>query len=244
MGRYAILSDIHGNMHALQEVFKDMERMGSDGMILLGDLIDCGMQSNEVVDLIRDRSDKNMVICNIWGNHERAIMFSDFTGFSSERGVLSAKRTAATLSEQTIDYLDMVPNKQGIEEFCLCGKKCLAVHGSLGSPYWKAIMPDDVRGDYSDHDIVFSGHSHLPHVFARYYDHEDALHRDKHAVLFINPGSVGQPRNHNPNAQYGVIDMDTMSVELRSVPYDIEGVMRSYDGSVDSFYRDRLRYGV
>ena len=81
-------------------------------------------------------------------------------------------------------------------------------------------------------------------MFTRFYDHADPERRNKHAVLFINPGSVGQPRNHNPAAQYALLDTRTMAVVLRAVPYDVEAAMASYDGSVDDFYRARLKTGV
>ena len=68
--------------------------------------------------------------------------------------------------------------------------------------------------------------------------------RNKKSVLFINPGSVGQPRNHNPNAQYAVLDSESMSVELRSIEYPVDKAMDLYDGSIDDFYRKRLEKGV
>lgn len=240
---YAILSDIHGNMTALERVVEDMRFFEIDGIILLGDLIDYGMQSNEVVEYIRLRL-QDKVICSIWGNHERAILTSDFGRFSSRRGAKCARHTASRLSGETRRYLSEKMNPEGLYEFELGGRKALAVHGSLEDRYWKAVGPENVRGDYSSYDIVFSGHSHYTHMFTRFYDHADPERRNKHAVLFINPGSVGQPRNHNPAAQYALLDIRTMTVVLRAVPYDVEAAMASYDGSVDDFYRARLKTGV
>ena len=71
MSRYAILSDIHGNLFALKEVVNDLNNQKIDQIILLGDLIDYGMQSNEVVEFIKDKL-SSKIICNIWGNHEKA----------------------------------------------------------------------------------------------------------------------------------------------------------------------------
>lgn len=243
MLRYAILSDIHGNMFALEEVMKDVNNHGIEKIILLGDLIDYGMQSNEVVSYVRDVLGSR-VICSIWGNHENAIMTGDYRHFSSERGVQSAKHTASVLTEESREYLNTVPEKSGRKEFTLDGFRVLAVHGSLNDSYWKSIFPDNVNGDYHDYDIVLSGHSHYPHMFQKFYDTDDPQMRNKKAVFFINPGSVGQPRNHNPNAQYAILDTDTMSVDMRSVPYPVEKTMQKYDVSVDEFYRERLEYGI
>ena len=242
MAYYAVLSDIHGNMYAFQKVLEDMHSVDIEGVILLGDLIDYGMQSNEVVDYIIHRFGYK-IICNIWGNHERAIMFEDFTGFSSARGSECARYTASILSDDTKKYLNTAMNKDGIQEFELFGKRCLAVHGSLDDHYWKSVFPDELHGDYSSYDLVFSGHSHYSHSFTKLYDAEDSVRRNKHAVTFVNPGSVGQHRNHNPAAQYALID-DRVSVLLRCVPYEVEKTMEQFAGQVDDFYRSRLAFGV
>ena len=240
---YAVLADIHGNIHAFKSVLDDIGNHDIEGFILLGDIIDYGMRSNEVTAVVRDRLD-GMGICNIWGNHERAIMTDDYAGFSTRRGVVCARHTAGLLSSETRDYLDAHMTHEGMSEFILGSRKCLAIHGSLQDPYWQSVTPEDVRGDYSGYDVVFSGHSHHSHFFTRFYEADDPEMRNRHAVTFINPGSVGQPRNHNPLAQYALFDGKTMSVTLKSVPYDIDAAMNEYDGSVDIFYRDRLARGI
>ena len=105
MSKYAILSDIHGNLFALKEVIDDLNNQNIDSIILLGDLIDYGMQSNEVIDFIKDNL-SSKIICNIWGNHEKAIMTKDFNHFSSQRGIDSAKYTESQLTENSKDYLN------------------------------------------------------------------------------------------------------------------------------------------
>ena len=239
----AVLSDIHGNLQALQAVIQDLQNFDISGIILLGDLIDYGMQSNEVIRYLQENMDRQ-ILCNIWGNHERAILLEDFTRFSSKRGEESAKHTSKALGTAEKEYLCDELNRNGFQAFDLCGKKCLAVHGSLEDVYWKSVFPDNVHGDYRSYDIVFSGHSHYSHVFSKFYDSDDPNMRNQHAVLFINPGSVGQPRNHHPQSQYAILDIETLSVNMRSVPYDIEKAQSCFDGSVDEFYRDRLENGI
>ena len=243
MSKYAILSDIHGNLFALKEVINDLNNQNIDSIILLGDLIDYGMQSNEVIDFIKDNL-SSKIICNIWGNHEKAIMTKDFNHFSSQRGIDSAKFTESQLNAGSKDYLNNNLIHEGRYEFEIENKKVLAVHGSLNDFHWKAIFPDNLNGDYFDFDIVLSGHSHYPHVFRHFYDADNPDMRNKKAVLFINPGSAGQPRNHNPNAQYAILDTDSMGVELRYVKYPNDKAMNLYDGSIDDFYRLRLENGI
>ena len=241
MSRYAILSDIHGNLFALKEVVRDFKDI--DYVILLGDIIDYGMQSNEVINFIHDNL-TSKIICNIWGNHENAILTEDYGHFSSERGVESAKYTASQLSDFSKFYLDNECCHEGFYQMPLGDKKVLAVHGSLNDHFWKSIYPDDLNGNYSFYDIVMSGHSHYPHVFQKFYEVENPEMRNKKSVLFINPGSVGQPRNHNPNAHYAILDDETISVELKSVKYPVKEAMDLYDDNIDDFYRKRLENGV
>ena len=243
MSRYAILSDIHGNLFALKEVFNDLVNQDIDSIILLGDLIDYGMQSNEVIDFIKENL-SSKIICNIWGNHENAILTKDFNHFSSTRGQESARFTESILTDDSKDYLNNELVHEGKFVFELGGNKVLAIHGSLNDYYWKAIFPDNLNGDYIDYDIVLSGHSHYPHVFQKFYEFDNPDFRNKKSVLFINPGSVGQPRNHNSNAQYAILDADSMNVELRYIEYPKDKAMALYDGSVDDFYRLRLENGI
>jgi len=243
MDQYAVISDVHGNLYALEAVMQDMRNFNIKGIIFLGDLIDYGMQSNEVVDYLRLRLGYQS-ICNIWGNHEKAILCSDFTGFASRRGQESAQHTALTIRDEVREYLNAELNHDGRQEFVLKKQKCLAIHGSENDPFWQAIYPDKLNGDYRVYDIVFSGHSHYPHVFTKFYDMDMPERRNKKPVIFLNPGSVGQPRNHNPNAQYMVVDMSCMNVFLRKIPYNVDAAMQLFDGSVDWFYRDRLKWGV
>lgn len=240
---YAILSDIHGNFFALESVVKDLKHYEIDGIILLGDLIDYGMQSNEVVRYIRDELN-DQIICNIWGNHEKAIIEQDYTCFSSNRGVESAKYTRSILGDDVVLYLKNKLLNEGMYRFRFEKINALSIHGSLEDFFWKAIMPNNVRGKYDEFDVVFSGHSHYSHLFTEFYKTNDMQRRNKHSVMFINPGSVGQPRNHNPNAQYALYNPQKGNVIFRSVKYDVEAAMTMYDGSIDIFYRDRLKYGV
>ena len=68
--------------------------------------------------------------------------------------------------------------------------------------------------------------------------------RNKKSVLFINPGSVGQPRNHNKNAQYAVLDTSVMETALKAIPYNISDAAKLFPNGVDPFYRDRLYQGI
>lgn len=240
--KIAILSDIHGNETALKTVFDRLGSSGVDKLILLGDIIDYGPHSNEVIDILI--SSDLPVICNIIGNHENAIINSEYSRFSSERGKQSAEFTRSTLSDNSWNYIKNNMYGSGKYEFTVDTFKCLAVHGSLSDEYWKAIRPGDELKDYAEYDYVFSGHSHYPHFFEMYYKADRIKTRNLKKTTFINPGSVGQPRNICPFAQYAVWDTITGEINMARIKYDIKKEQQCFFSEIDSFYRDRLEAGI
>ena len=237
-----ILSDIHGNKTALEAVQNYILQKKPDGMILLGDLVDYGPHSNEVIQILKQI--KMPVFCNISGNHERAVLTGEYDRFSTDRGRASARYTRDNLKQQSWDYMNDSMEKSGQKVFFVEGKKCLAVHGSLKDEFWDAIGPDDDLEEYFDYDYVFSGHSHLPHVFSKYYKTDNAETRNKKRTVFVNPGSVGQPRNLNPRAQFAVWDTATDEIALKGITYDIKKEQEAFSEAVDAFYKKRLENGV
>lgn len=245
-----LLSDIHGNSSAFHAVLNyTAQHPDISACILLGDLIDYGMHSNEVLQMARALP--YPILCNIHGNHENAILNANYSRFSSERGRDSAKYTRSMLNDESWDYLHYEMTAGGKKEFVYNGKKCLAIHGSLEDMYWKSIRPEAELMEYSDYDYVFSGHSHLPHLIEKFFPvqntgstNEITRRRSKRKVIFINPGSVGQPRNQNPLAQFALMDPETEQVSFEKVPYDIESEQASYHGQVDNFYCERLTWGI
>lgn len=243
--KYLILSDIHGNVSAFDAVLTDIENEHFNGVILLGDLVDYGMRSNEIINrLIELEKASWNVIVNIWGNHEKLVIDKDLERLSSDRGRVIAMYTAKKLTVNSIDYIEKRMNRKGIKEVDLLGLKILAVHGSLEDNYWESINPDNLRGDYSSYDVVLGGHSHCSHCFTHFYPVDNPILRNKKAVMFVNPGSVGQPRNQNPYAQYAVISLPSKRVELRAVKYEVEYEQSLYPNEIDEFYKDRLARGI
>lgn len=239
---YLILSDVHGNLSALEAVLQDVKDRKIRGILQLGDLIDYGMRSNEIVDRIQSLPWN--ILVNLWGNHEQAIMEEDYQKFSSKRGMRSAKYTRQLLNPKSILYIREAMNHEGQQEVLLGNLRCLAIHGSEKDVFWTAVKPEQVNGDYEGYGIVLSGHSHHQHSFEKYYDDGEKKFRNQRKVVFINPGSVGQPRNQNPNAQYALLHASPFGVELCSVPYDIAYEQSLYNTEIDDFYRQRLERGI
>lgn len=242
-----LLSDIHGNLSALDAVINDAYRRMSDGshfdgVILLGDNIDYGMRSNEVVAELSAL--KIPIICSVWGNHENAILTSNFKHFSSERGRGCAQNTAAHLNDFSRMWLTNTAAHTGAASIDLVGKRILVIHGNVEDPLWGTLAPSQCDfSAYDLYDVVISGHSHIPHIFTVLLPDNNPKMRNKKVITFINPGSVGQPRNHDPRASYVIWDTES-GFQLNNAEYDIELEQSLYDGSVDVFYRDRLTLGV
>lgn len=243
MGKVLVLSDIHGNVTALRAVVDSIKsESGVEACILLGDVIDYGMHSNEVIEILQ--SFPFRFLCNIWGNHEHAIMTENYTRFSSDRGRQCARYTKSILNEDSVCYIEREMSPSGHCEFQVNGKRCLAVHGSLDDPYWFSLRPEQELSEYREYDYVFSGHSHHPHFFEKYYETDDACRRNRKKTVFINPGSVGQPRNRNNHAQYVVFDYEKEDVLFKKVCYNIKNEQKAYQGEVDEFYKRRLEFGI
>ncbi len=241
--RCLIISDVHGNLSALDAVLVDAEhRYHPDTMMLLGDSIDYGMRSNEVIERMSSLSIP--IVCSVWGNHEASILQQRFDRFSTHRGEESARFTASRLTDRACAWLMKLGGESGMRTFACHGYRILVVHGSIADPLWGTIGPVSTDHEsYKDYDMVFSGHSHIPHMFDILVPEVGSPLRGKRVIRFINPGSVGQPRNHDPRASYAIWDTER-GVCLEAVRYDVEYEQSFYDGSIDDFYRTRLAQGV
>ena len=242
--RLVLLSDIHANVSALQAVLDDTQHIGEfDSFIILGDLVNYGPRPNEVIEMVN--SLPKPIIVNIWGNHEYSIFGGSLERFATDRGRAVLKYTNSILTEESREYLDKCMNHQGMEEKEINGKMFLFVHGHLDDPYWGKFGIDKMNDErIAQYDYVISGHSHIPHYVEIFFASDNSEYRNKKRTIFINPGSIGQPRNHNPFAQYGILDTQTGNYEHRSVWYDVKEEQRLFSDSVDQFYKDRLTIGV
>lgn len=242
--KIAILSDIHANLSALQSVLKDIhERAEIDAYILLGDIVNYGMRPNEMIAEL-GQLDKPILV-NIWGNHECAMVDdSQLLHFSTDRGRSVLMYMRNILSEHSKQYLDGMI-KDGYTELEIEGKKILLVHGDMKDVYWGKMTDAEQHDEcYKKYDFVLHGHSHVPQYNEVCFADVNPLMRNKKKTVFINPGSVGQPRNHNPRAQYAILDTETGECQLLSAEYNIAYEQSLYPVEIDSFYKERLERGV
>lgn len=240
-----ILSDIHANLTAFDAVMADAkEKYAQDSLIIhLGDVINYGMRPNETFERLSALGAR--ILVNLAGNHERAVLGLDVERFSSKRGVDACYYTRSILVPPWIKYIQTtmmsVPMEKDID-----GYRMLFVHGDLSDPFWGGMPVEESERDiYSKYDYVICGHTHIPFLAEKFFlDNSQKGRRGKRKTIFLNPGSVGQPRNHNAAAQYVVLDTGTGSVIFNAVPYDVDKEIALYKGEIDLFYAKRLRIGI
>lgn len=216
---YAIISDIHANLQATETVLKDIDKRGVDHIVCLGDVVGYGADPNRCVELMVERE-----IPTICGNHDAvASGLEEPWGFNPV-AKQSVMWTRKALSESNLEWLRSLHDTDRIDSF-------LAVHGSPTDRNTYLLTWEDVLAqmDYVDKlpvNVCFFGHTHTPGIFARdgVYSVNGTgtfdLAADK--LFFINPGSVGQPRDGDPRAAYGVYDSEKRHFELIRLTYPVE----------------------
>jgi predicted phosphodiesterase len=227
--RYALISDIHGNLPALEAVLEDIDRQPDvDATYHLGDLVGYAPWPNEVVDLIRARS-----ILGVSGNYDSTVA-SDYKHCGcryedprqEELSHESFAWTKAHVQPATRAALGGLPFRLDVRPLGghLSGPTVILVHGAptLNTLYWTVDRPDSFRMKMAElagaraGDVLAFGHTHLP------------WHAEAEGVHFINTGSVGRPKDGDWRAGYVMLDVDQgrVGVQMVRVEYDIEHAAR------------------
>jgi predicted phosphodiesterase len=219
-----VISDIHGNLVALEAVLADA---GSyDAVWCLGDLVGYGPQPNECVDRVRGLPN---LIC-LLGNHDAASMGGiDLEEFNNEARQ-SVQWMVDHMTEENKDYLGELPEKIRQDGFTM-------VHGSPRYPIWEYILnTEDARHNMHAFNTKYClvGHTHVPVVYklGKKDEHVQMTIPQAGQIIkltprsILNPGSVGQPRDHNSNASYAIYDQEKNTWELIRVPYDYRSVQK------------------
>ncbi len=205
--KVGLISDVHGNRVALETVLEEMPPI--DGLVCAGDVVGYNPWPAECVDELRDRG-----VPTVMGNHDAAVV--EETGFRfnamAQAGVEHAQER---LSDEQRSWLAELP----IERTEYDGRLKL-VHGHPDDPdrYTRYTRPHEFSARLlGEEDVLVLGHTHVQNV-ERYGD-----------GIVVNPGSVGQPRDGDPRAAYGVVDLEAMDVELHRVEYDIDAVQAAVE---------------
>jgi diadenosine tetraphosphatase ApaH/serine/threonine PP2A family protein phosphatase len=237
--RAAVVSDIHGNLAALEAVLAAVDERAPDELWCLGDLVGYGARPNECCGIVRRRS----TIC-LAGNHDLAVRGTiDLLEFSGDAGV-AARWTRDVLTDESLAYLKILEPEgtaHGVELY----------HGSARDPVWEYVLSDEAAAvtlALTESQVVLVGHSHVAlHVSTAGVgglapDGTRVEFRDARHLL--NPGSVGQPRDGDPRAAWLELDLDAATATFHRVAYDIERTQAEIRGAgLPEVLAERLAYG-
>jgi len=203
--RFAVFSDIHGNIFAFEKAYDAIKREKCDVHLCLGDLCGYYYFPEEVIALMRTLPN----LTALQGNHDRMFLTALNDGLVLENYTRTYGRAfeflKAEISTETVDYLRSLPHEYRLPEVGVAG-----FHGSPWNPISEYIYPDaDLsRFDDLDYKVVFMGHTHY------------TMNARRGGLRIVNPGSVGQPRDGGLPS-FAVYDSVTGVVEIKHVAYDV-----------------------
>jgi diadenosine tetraphosphatase ApaH/serine/threonine PP2A family protein phosphatase len=217
--KYGILSDIHGNLEALEAVLETVGEV--DSYLCLGDIVGYGANPNECCDLIRELAE-----VTILGNHDEVALGRMDLEWFNPYARAAAEWTMAQLTPATRDFLSQLKPTARVGDLTLA-------HGSLPDPWEYVTNSFEALNTFEclKTDLCFIGHTH----YAEYYWHPrenlrvrmenlifgGVVELDPGCRYLLNPGSVGQPRDQNWKASAALYDTDAPRVEVLRVPYDL-----------------------
>ncbi len=237
-----ILSDIHGNLEALKSVLESAEKEG-EIKYCLGDIIGYGANPSECLSLIRQ-----FHLITVAGNHEVAVVHPGLTAVFNPEARRAIFWTRDHLTNQELTEIESFPIQRILGEIVL-------VHSSLIEPeYWHYLYSEeDVEANFQcikEGQICFFGHSHVPVIYSWKAGKLSVLSTEKEerldlsAKYLINVGAVGQPRDGDPRAAYGVFDPDERTIIVRRVEYDIATAQKKIiEANLPAFLASRLSLG-
>jgi predicted phosphodiesterase len=216
--KYAIVSDIHANLDALEAVLARIDP--TDAIYCLGDIVGYGPQPNECVDRVRERA-----AVTILGNHDVAALDGHGIALFNDNARDAIRWTQTVLSEENVAWLDALSYEYRAPEYLL-------VHGAPVD-YFRYVMNEEAARDAfgaTDAPIVFIGHTHVAGYFALRPDGSLSYEaRREGGTLALEPGtryivdvgSVGQPRDRNRNASFIRYDPQAATIRWERVPYAV-----------------------
>jgi len=239
--RYAILSDVHSNLEAIEGVLEDVSKRKIEDILFLGDSVGYGPNPNECIEILVGR-------CKILlaGNHDWGVLGLTDVSYFNEYARAAIEWTKKILTEENGKILRSFPVKKEVKE-----KNILLVHSTPKDPeewyYLLTLWDAEISFHYFENKFCFLGHSHQPFIIERLPSGELVTHKDTAPIgktqrYIMNVGSVGQPRDGDPRACYAIVDDEKM--EIVRVPYDVESVqMKMGREGLPQFLIERLAKG-
>ena len=213
--RLAIISDIHSNLEALSAALEAINKRKVDQIICLGDIVGYGANPRECLRLVRERCSVVLL-----GNHDLAAVKTEKAEDFNTTARIAARWTNGMLLEEEKSYLASLPYSAMLDDI-------LFVHASPYEPeefHYILSTRDavDAMGFFTQR-LCFVGHSHVPGMFS---ERGRVTVIDEDERYLINVGSVGQPRDGNPQLSFGLLDTEKWKYENIRLSYDAETAAR------------------
>ena len=246
--RLAVLSDIHGNLAALDAVLAALAPF--DALWQLGDIVGYGPQPDEVIERLRSVDARG-----VRGNHDSAAIGEIDVEWFNDDARAAVEWTAEELAPECRRWLAALPTRLLMEPGDGYEQTFTLVHGSPRDPTWEYVYSSAVARacfDAFDTAHCLVGHTHVPLVFREDAGEVETLAPSDRSRLvldarrtILNPGSVGQPRDGDPRACGMVLDTDDNSVEWHRVDYEIAATQqRMREVGLPKRLVERLTHGL
>ncbi|MBR1979871.1 metallophosphoesterase family protein [Candidatus Proelusimicrobium excrementi] len=244
--KYAVLSDIHSNYEALDVVLRKVDEIGVDGYAFCGDLIGYGPDPEECCQRLMKL--KNLIA--VMGNHDMSLFREDFFNWFSDYAKQSMLYTAKQLSQKSQEFIKTFAKEYHGKDFSM-------VHGSFLDPFRDYLLTAEqfvLNLDKWKGNLCFVGHSHVPFIMSYKSNHmpqidlflgSDVTLKLLPGIRYmINPGSIGQPRDTNEKASFGIFDSKEQTFRLIRLPYDIKAVQDKIESrGLPTILSTRLKQG-
>lgn len=218
MARHLVMADVHSNLEALDAVLRDASLVGGfDDVWVAGDIVGYGPFPSECISQLRQVS----ALC-VSGNHDLGAVGCLSLSWFSEEASQACMWTTEHICSEERDFLVALPDSVNLGQL-------LMVHGSPRDPtreYVTSVREANALAAYCDARHCLVGHTHCPAAFAldapvAYPALDGAVVSLIGERLVLNPGAVGQPRDGDPRAAYGVLDDVSLTFEFHRVEYDV-----------------------
>jgi predicted phosphodiesterase len=232
--RIAVISDVHSNLPALEAVLQKTRELEANVIYCLGDIVGYGPFPNECVELIKAHS-----AASIKGNHDSGLLGETPIDHFNQYGQAAIRWTKKQITPQNLEYL------RGLKTILIENGVTL-VHSSPDEPAeWTYVMnweqAEKNFGAFKT-NICFIGHTHVPIVIGE----DTTINKFRPGERFIiNVGSVGQPRDGNPESAFGLLDTDNKTYMLVRVKYDVQKTATAIqEAKLPAFLGKRLFQGI
>ena len=239
--RLAVFSDTHGNLDALEQVIKDIDRSAVDEVISLGDNIGYGPEPDRGIKKL-----KALKIPSVLGNHELAVEDEEYLNWFNPAARKSLIKTRKLLSKTSLRHISK------FEPF-ITSYDCRFVHGfppDSSMIYMYQVSEGRKQEVFEEmtETLCFIGHTHTLEIMGyagkeiQYEDLPEGVFKlDPEKKYIINIGSVGQPRDSSNNAKYIIWDSTQDSLDVRFLSYDIASVVKKIKAAgLPKEHADRL----